>query len=324
MKLSKQERIAVLVIAVVIILGLGIFLFIVPKFQAIGTDSAALTAKQAEYQAAIDRANTKQQLGEDVINAYNDGRNIADMFFEEMTPYEADNEIRAFIQYCKDNDVNISVDSLAIGSPSVSSLSVSFFDEPEVTYDLKTAAQGTAVSQEKADEAARQALLQAALSSSQTVGSIDVTFTVTTLNSEDMMKFIDIANNYQKQEDGGRVRKALKLSSGLSLEFVDVQEEYAKLMEDMAVDVAFDAAKQLASDTGTKAPTKAEVKNDQAEQAAAAAAEAGQDAAAADETDNKDGESIEDNTKQLTVTLTMYSLARMQDPTEELAAQNAQ
>ena len=34
MKLSKQERIAVLVIAVVILLGLGIFLFIVPKFEA--------------------------------------------------------------------------------------------------------------------------------------------------------------------------------------------------------------------------------------------------------------------------------------------------
>ena len=42
MKLSKQERIAVLVIAVVILLGLGIFLFIVPKVEAICTASASL------------------------------------------------------------------------------------------------------------------------------------------------------------------------------------------------------------------------------------------------------------------------------------------
>ena len=50
MKLSKQERIAVLVIAVVILLGLGIFLFIVPKFEAIGTSSASLLNKQVELQ----------------------------------------------------------------------------------------------------------------------------------------------------------------------------------------------------------------------------------------------------------------------------------
>jgi len=137
MKLSKQERIAVLVIAVVILLGLGIFLFIVPKFEAIGTSSASLLNKQAELQTDIDRAATKEKLGEDVINAYNDGRNIADMFFEEMKPYEADNEIREFIQYCKDNGVNIAVDSLSIGAPTVSTLGVSFSTEPVVEYDLK-------------------------------------------------------------------------------------------------------------------------------------------------------------------------------------------
>ena len=45
MRLSKQERMAVLVIAVIIILGLGIFLFIVPSFKSIGTSNASLTSK---------------------------------------------------------------------------------------------------------------------------------------------------------------------------------------------------------------------------------------------------------------------------------------
>ena len=59
MKLSKQERIAVLVIAVVILLGLGIFLFIVPKFEAIGTSSVSLLNKQVELQTDIDRADQR-------------------------------------------------------------------------------------------------------------------------------------------------------------------------------------------------------------------------------------------------------------------------
>ena len=117
MRLSKQERIAVLVIAVIIILGLVIFLFIVPQFQNIGTDTAALINKQQELQTARDKAATKEDLKEQVIEAYKDGQDIADMFFEEMKPYEADNEIRNFIQYCKDNGVKVSVDSMTISSP---------------------------------------------------------------------------------------------------------------------------------------------------------------------------------------------------------------
>ena len=58
MRLSKQERIAVLVIAVIIILGLGIFLFIVPQFKNIGTDNASLDAKKQELETAKAKAAT--------------------------------------------------------------------------------------------------------------------------------------------------------------------------------------------------------------------------------------------------------------------------
>ena len=318
MKLSKQERIAVLVIAVVIILGLGIFLFIVPKFQAIGTDSAALTAKQAEYQAAIDRANTKQQLGEDVINAYNDGRNIADMFFEEMTPYEADNEIRAFIQYCKDNDVNISVDSLAIGSPSVSSLSVSFFDEPEVTYDLKTAAQGASNDYSLDGETLRTAILAAELSNTQTIGSIDVTFTAYALDNDGLIAFADKVNSYIKNQNGNDMRMAVRLSSEFTLEYTDVQAEYAELIAGQEDDLAYDAASQLYKKLNKTIPSKNEFLNGSNNGPETTAQPDG-----SNQQEGKEEYSPADYVKELECKLTFYSLERMQDPTQTLADQNA-
>ena len=321
MKLSKQERIAVLVIAVIILLGLGIFLFIVPKFEAIGTSSASLLNKQVELQTDIDRAATKDQLGIDVKQAYDDGRDIADMFFEEMKPYQADDEIREFIQYCKDNGVNIAVDSLVIGNPSVSTLGVSFFTEPAVEYDLKTyATQGQEPSAEENEAQNRDAIMQAALSGTQTVGSIDVSFTVTTLNSDDMLRFIDIINDYNKQEDGGDVtRKAIRLSNGLTITDSDVEKKYADYISDLNTKAAKDGIARLEKDTGK---TVGQGKEDSTANNTAdeAAGETNNNTAK----DNTKTTTFEENTCQLSVTLTMYSIERMQDPTDQLSAQNNQ
>ncbi len=322
MKLSKQERIAILIIAVVILLGLGIFLFIVPKFEAIGISSVSLINKQLELQNDIDRAAKKEQLGEDVINAYNDGRNIADMFFEEMQPYEADEEVRNFIKYCNDNGVKVAVDSLSINTPSVSTLGVSFYTEPEVTYDLKTyATQGQIDSEEKVAEQNRTALLQANLASTQTVGSIDVSFNVTVLSDEDMLKFVDIINNYNKQEESGAVRKAMRLSSGYSFTDTEVQAKYAEYIADITKKSASEASKLLAKDTGKNVSGSNAADTD-----TAAADTAADNTDNANNNDNKNDKttSFEENTRQMAVTLTLYSIERMADPTDQLAAQNAQ
>ena len=318
MKLSKQERIAVLVIAVVILLGLGIFLFIVPKFEAIGTSSASLLNKQAELQTDIDRAATKEKLGEDVINAYNDGRNIADMFFEEMKPYEADNEIREFIQYCKDNGVNIAVDSMSIGAPTVSTLG--FSTEPVVEYDLKTyATQGQEPSAEELEALNREAIMQAALASTQAVGSIDVSFTVTTLNSDDMLKFIDIINDYYKQEDGGMMRKAIRLSNGLSITDTDVEKKYADYVDDLTAKAEKDGKSRLEKDTG-----KTVGKQDQNANNNNAADDGDGETANTNNKNEDKTTTFEENVCQVDVTLTMYSIERMQDPTDQLSSQNNQ
>lgn len=319
MKLSKQERIAVLVIAVIILLTLGVIFFIVPKFNAIGTDSALLLNKQAELKTAQDRAATKDDLQDQIINAYNDGRNIADMFFEEMQPYEADNEIREFIEYCNNSTdenvkVAVTVDSLSIGAPSVSTLGVSFFTEPVVTYDLKTyVTQGQQPTEDELAATAREILLQSALSSTQTVGSIDVTFDVTALSDDDLLKFVDDINNYIKNENGKDVRKAMRLSSGYSVSYSEIEEKYTKLADEFTEKAVAEANKLLGIDGKDNTNAADNTDTDNA---------AGNNGAEQEDKDDKD-KSIDDVTRQMTVTITMYSIERMQDPTDQLAAQNA-
>lgn len=327
MKLSKQERIAVLIIAVIIILGIGIFLFIVPQFEKIGTSNASLTTKKQELSDAQTRAATVTDLGTQVTDAYNQGNMLADMFFEEMTAYEADDQIRDFIQYCKDAGLKCTVDSISVGTPSVGTLGVTFNTESEVTYDLKTAAQGEL--DEETEEEMRTAILQEALSSSQTVGAIDVSFTVTTLEPEDMLQFIDYINDY---EING-VRKAMRLSSGITIDYAEVTEKYNKVIEDMELDLNYDAIKEVADENGKDFPSKQELKEilglaEESETTTAATNENGETTAAAtttnntEEDDNMVTEVGDDVIYSTEVTITMYSLERMQDPTDKLAEQD--
>lgn len=322
MKLSKQERIAVLVIAIIIILGLGIFFFVVPQFQAIGQSSATLVSKQQELSNATAKAATKEQLGNDVINAYNEGRTVADMFFEDMTPYEADAAVREFIDYCKNTELkdddgnvikeklNVVVDSLKIGTPTVSTLGVSFFDESEVMYDLKSyASQGRETPQEVLDAQTREQILQSSLAATQNVGSITAEFTVSALSEDELMAFIDAVNEYHKEENGVSVRKALHFDSGISRTYADVEEKYADYIKDITKNVNNAASKQFEKETGMKLS----IDDDTADE---------ENAVVGNAEENEKTASAEEYVYSLDVSLTFYSIERMQDPTDQLAAQN--
>ncbi len=333
MKLSKQERIAVLVIALIILLGLGIFFFIVPKFQAIGESSASLIVKQQELQTATDRAATKEQLGNDIINAYNEGRNVADMFFEDMTPYEADAAVREFLDFCKNVEVkddqgnvikkklNVSVDSLTVSEPSVSTLGVSFFSEPTVEYDLKTyASQGRETPQEVLDAQQREQILQTQLAATQTVGAISAQFTVSALDEDELMAFIDAINEYQKDENGVTVRKALKLNTGITRTYTDVETKYADYIEEISKNVNSAAAKQFEKETGHKlnVDNAADTNNNDNANNDNNAEEGNNNA-----NNNKDNtESVDAYVYTFDADITFYSIERMQDPSDQLAAEN--
>lgn len=225
MKMSKQERIALVVFLVLLTLGIGIFMFVVPVFDKINASDALLNNKKIELAGYLEKQATKDAMKDEVIAAYEAGRNEANMFFEEMTTYEIDKEINAFIKYCQ-KDLKITVESLNISETETATLSVSFFDSSEISYNLKTfATQGVEATQEELDKLAAEMALREKLNYTQDVGVASVSFTVSALDQEELIKFADKVNQYFKEEDGtGSTRKAMMLN-GFSANFPEIKVE---------------------------------------------------------------------------------------------------
>lgn len=302
MKLSKQERLGILIVAVILILGLGTWLFIVPKVEALNASNTTFTTKQTELDNAKSEAARKEPLKQQVLDAYKEGESLADMFFEEMTTYEADMEFRAFLEQCK---TNILVESISVSEPTTATLAPEYFTKEEVTYPLKTyVTQGLEKTEDEIASEERWNELKNALGVSQTVGAITVEFTVNTVSSEDLLAFADEINNYVKLENGKDTRKAMILN-GASITLPLVENQYAELIAQIEEDSLDEAIDQLYKHLGKKRPQK--------------------DGAGSADGENGEQEEAEESPSdyyyQLSTSITFYSVERMQDPTEQLNAQ---
>lgn len=298
MKLSKQERIAAIVVIVLIVIVAGVFMFIKPNIETIIATKNTLTTKENEFKAAEEKAATKDDLKKQVLDAYNEGKNMADMFFPEMTSYELDNEFRTFLQKVKDNGkANVLVEDMRVSEPGTVGLSTTVYGKSSVQYALKDY-----VNQGKTPEVdnnlARQVLIQAALGDPQTIGASTVSFTAKTITQEDMLAFVDEINNYMKEENGKEIRKAI---STTSIEFTDPKTkfEYDQLVEKLNKEAGENGVSHYKSDTD---------KDDLV--------------AIGSDGDAEYEESIADHYFTKNFTITFYCIERMQDPTDQLNAQD--
>lgn len=216
MKLSKQERIGALIILTIVILALGAFLLVKPKIEAIGSARETLETKRTELQSKKTKQQRKAGLREQIEEAYQQGEHLADMFFPELTTYEADDAFRAFIKQCK---IPVIVEEITVSEPGTDTLSVSFFTPSEVTYALKSYVSQGVDTTSNDPNAARMSALRNALASSQTIGASTVDFTVSALTQEDIIKFVDEVNNYFikdediKTDDERGIRKAVSITA---------------------------------------------------------------------------------------------------------------
>ncbi|MGN1119838.1 MAG: hypothetical protein ACI4Q4_05730 [Oscillospiraceae bacterium] len=296
MKLSKQERIGAIVIMVIVILAIGIFIFIKPRFETINASRVALEKKQSELQAAKEKAATKEGLKTQVLEAFEEGENLADMFFEEMNSYQAEEEFRAFLEQC---GANVIVSAVSVGNKGVSTLAPTFFEEKEVVYPLKTyATSGVAQTEEELAAANRLAILKEKLGGSQQVGSITVTFDIVAIDHEEFIKFCEAVNNYQKDEAGGKTRKACMLN-GFTFEYPLVEIEYNTKKSEIEQEAKTAGLKEL-----YKKFNKTYTEEDK-------------------NTEDKEAElNVSDYIYTVSTSMTFYSVARMQDPTDQLDAQD--
>lgn len=235
MKLSKQERIGALIVLAIVILGLGAFLLIKPKIESAFATQNTLVSKAAELKQAQEKAERKKPLRAEIEAAYQEGEHLADMFFPELTSYEADNAFREFIKQC---NLPVVVEQITVAEPNTSTLGVTFYTPSEVTYALKTYVSQGADSSSDDDpvNARRMAALETALAGTQTIGSSSVDFTVSALTQEDIIKFVDAVNNYfikegePKSEDDKGIRKAVQIST-LTVPYDELNHIYEEYIE---------------------------------------------------------------------------------------------
>lgn len=307
MKLSKQERIAAVVVIVLIIIVAGVFLFIKPNIETINTTQATLDTTKKEYDDATAKQARKEPLKEQILEAYDTGKNLADMFFPELKTYELDNEVRAFLEQC---EAEIVVESLTVSAPSTAGLSTSMFTPPQVQYALKDYVnQGRDTDITKIDPGLiRQAMIQVALGDPQTIGASTATFSVKAKTQEALLDFADAVNNYEKEENGKTVRKAVEINA---ITFND--EATATLYQERADSEAGTtprATPRAAADPNTSSPA-----NDTS--APTNTSNPGDTTSGGTTPANEDQKFFE-----MSCTMTFYSIERMQDPVERLTAQD--
>ncbi len=306
MKLSKQERIGAFVIAIIVILALGIFLFIKPRFEAIQSTTATLETKQNEYVAALEKQSTKDPLKEQVLEAYKQGETLADMFFPELCNYDAEAEFRAFLEQCESK---VLVAALTVSDPGTSTLNPTYYVEPEVTYALKSyVTQGLEPTEEELAAENRQLILSEALGEGQTVGSTTISFTVSAIDQEELMKFCDEVNSYFKDEHGVPTRKAMMIE-GMSIDYRLLQEEYDNLVEELQEKANQDSTAAVYKAAGLTQPP------------------ASPNEAPVSPNEGVNGEEqdklvVSDYIYNVSTSITFYSVEHMQDPTEQLKQQH--
>lgn len=80
MKISKQERILIVVFLVAAIIGIGIFVFILPNFNKISDNNKQLASVNKQYADINKQLEHESTIDNEISQAYEDGKNLADKF----------------------------------------------------------------------------------------------------------------------------------------------------------------------------------------------------------------------------------------------------
>ena len=322
MKLSKQERIAAVVVVILVILVAGVFIFIKPNIETITATKATLESKEKEYNEAVNRVATKDGLKTQILEAYNKGKNLADMFYPELSAYEADDLLREFLASCK---ANVLVDSISsVSAPTTANLNTSIYVPAEVQYALKEYVNQGGSDVITDPRLLRQAMIQSALGEAQTIGATTISFSVKSTTYEDLLLFADEVNRYQKTENGKSIRKAIELNT---IDFQDEQtiDRYEAQAESILLHAEAAAAKIFKDRTGM---TLGGIKETEISGEVPDFTGEGEEGNAGAGTGSGNGNvefeaDIEHYYYEMPCTITFYSIVRMEDPTAVLNEQDA-
>lgn len=226
MKISKQEQIFIIIFIVAAIIGVGFFVFILPNFNNIDVNNKNLESAKTKYAELQKKLEHEATIDTEIKAAYEEGKNLANSFYDDMTTYEADEIMRQFIARGKD----ITIDGLSISPFSTSTLSIATFTPTDISYPLKDFANTVVQQQEevvditKMNDRERMMYFKRltanilSVSAPVTVGSITVSFNAHSDKLQNLHDFVDLLNEGVYDEsikgtDGKPQRKATYMSS---------------------------------------------------------------------------------------------------------------
>ncbi len=203
MKLSVQERIILIIFVMVLISGLGVFWFVVPEIQKIQSSNITLETKQKELSEAQEKADTKSDIKNAIVELYNENQNLSELFFEKMDTVEADNKTRDFVN--------------SLSYVKTYSLKLSEYNKETLSILIDT-------SGETDDESANTS---SEISAEVGVNIVDFEVTIPYNRFYD---FLDAINNYKIAENGKEVRKALYVNGFTEPTLLDGMTETSEIV----------------------------------------------------------------------------------------------
>ena len=145
MNLTKIEKIIIAILVVGGILAAGIFMFVKPAYDEIDKANKSLKNMQEQEDDINTKLLQENTIDDEIKEAKKDAETLEGGFYPDLTTYEA---VEVALAYLKDCDLTIeSIDATPL---TTTELSLEYFIEEPVLYDLKSFSQSARGTDEEA------------------------------------------------------------------------------------------------------------------------------------------------------------------------------
>lgn len=132
MKLSNKEKVILAVFLAIVIIVAGAFLIVVPEYNKIEGNRAALDSVKNQREQLYQTLTREATIDNELKAAADKADKFANYFYDDMTTYEADAMFRQILE-----EGGLETKSLSISPFSTSTLTVTEYVQNFVSYPLK-------------------------------------------------------------------------------------------------------------------------------------------------------------------------------------------
>ena len=133
MNLGKIEKTIIAILVIGAIIGFGIFLFIVPSFNKIGTADKRYESLLTEQQTIYEKLERENTIDEEIKTAKKESKDLEGSFYPDLTTYEATEATLAYLEKS-----NLVTHSISVSEMTTYELMLQAYEAVPVEYQLKT------------------------------------------------------------------------------------------------------------------------------------------------------------------------------------------